>query len=368
MFKKLRPLFASLLGLAAFAAGSGCASQPSSVAQAAPPPPAPATPPESEMAAYLLVYFKDQTHGLHFALSSDGYRFTALNEDRPVFKGADIAEQKGIRDPYLMRGPDNNFYMAMTDLHIFARREGIRTTDWERDGGRYGWGNNRGLVLMKSSDLVNWSRANLRVDQAFPSLSDIGCAWAPAMNWDADKQRLMIHFTMRFGNGRNRLYYSYMDPSFTKLEQEPALLFDYPNGKVNYIDGDIAKVGDKFVLAYTPQDPGPGVKIATSASLTSGYVYQEAWIPVDRGACEAPSIWKRIGQDKWVIMFDAYSTKPNDLGFTETTDFKTFTPLGRFDRGVMKSVNFNQAKHGAVIHLTAGEARRLAAHWSLTNY
>ena len=327
-----------------------------------------APPPESEMAAYLLVYFKDETHGLHFALSSDGYSFTSLNEDRPIFKGPDIAEQKGIRDPYIMRGPDNNFYMAMTDLHIFAKRELLRGSDWERDGAAYGWGNNRGLVLMKSPDLVNWSHSVLRVDQAFPSLADIGCAWAPSMIWDAGRNRMLMHFTMRFGNGRNRLYYAYVDPSFSRLESEPALLFQYPKESVNYIDSDITKIGDKFILAYTPQDPGPGVKIAVSDSLTSGYNYQEAWVPAERGACEAPSVWKRIGENKWVIMFDAYTAKPHDLGFTETSDFKTFTPLGRFNRGVMKAVNFSQAKHGAVIHLTADEAQRLAKHWSLEKY
>lgn len=320
------------------------------------------------MAAYLLVYFKDETHGIHFALSSDGYRFTAVNEDRPVFKGADIAEQKGVRDPYLMRGPDNRFYLAMTDLHIFAQREGLRTAEWERDGAAYGWGNNRGLVLMTSADLLDWSRASLRVDQAFPSLAGIGCAWAPSMIWDADRQRILIHFTMRFGNGVNRLYYSYANPEFTRLETEPALLFRYPKESVTTIDSDIAKVGDKYVLAYTPHDPHPGVKLAVSDKLASGYVYQDESIPVERGACEAPTIWKRIGEDKWVIMFDAYAANPNEMGFTETTDFKNFVPLGRFNHGVMKAVNFSRAKHGAVIHLTAAEARRLADHWGLKSF
>lgn len=323
---------------------------------------------ESRMAAYLLVYFKDETHGIHFALSSDGYRFTAVNEDRPVFKGADLAEQKGVRDPYLMRGPDDQFYLAMTDLHIFAQREGLRATEWERDGAAYGWGNNRGLVLMKSADLVNWTRSSLRVDQAFPSLANIGCAWAPSMIWDADRGRILVHFTMRFGNGVNRLYYSYADPAFTKLETEPALLFRYPRDSVTTIDSDIARVGDKYVLAYTPHDPHPGVKLAVSDSLTSGYVYQDESIPVERGACEAPTIWKRIGEEKWVIMFDAYTARPNEMGFTETTDFKNFVPLGRFNHGVMKAVNFSRAKHGAVVHLTAAEARRLAGHWGLTSF
>ena len=41
----------------------------------------------------------------------------------------------------------------MTDLHIFAQQKGLRNTEWERDGAKYGWGNNRGFVLMKSKDL-----------------------------------------------------------------------------------------------------------------------------------------------------------------------------------------------------------------------
>ena len=129
---------------------------------AAPEPPSP--PPESEMAAYLLVYFKDDSHGLYFALSSDGYTFSDVNGGKPIIRGEDIAEQKGIRDPYIVRGPDNQFYMAMTDLHIFAQKAGYRGTEWQRDGRAYGWGNNRALVLMKSRDLLSWERANLRVD------------------------------------------------------------------------------------------------------------------------------------------------------------------------------------------------------------
>lgn len=37
------------------------------------------SPREAEMKAYLMVYFKDDDHSLHMALSNDGYRFT---EDR----------------------------------------------------------------------------------------------------------------------------------------------------------------------------------------------------------------------------------------------------------------------------------------------
>ena len=97
-------------------------------------------PKEKNMGAYLMVYFKDDTHGLYMALSKDGYSFTDVNNAKPIIAGDTIAEQKGIRDPYIYRAPDGMFYLALTDLHIYAQKAGFRTTEWERDGKQYGWG------------------------------------------------------------------------------------------------------------------------------------------------------------------------------------------------------------------------------------
>ncbi len=149
----------------------------------------------------------------------------------------------------------------------------------------------------------------------------------------------MVYFTMRFGRGRNRLYYSYVDDAFTKLETKPELLFAYPKD-ISYIDGDITQVGDRFHLFYVAHDGTPGIKQAVSDSLTSGYVYDPAWCDSEPKACEAPNVWKRIGQNKWVLMDDIYGIDPHNFGFSETTDFKTFTNLGRFNERVMKTVGF----------------------------
>lgn len=62
-----------------------------------------------EMSEYLMVFFSDDDHSLHFAISEDGYTFTALNDNRPVISGDTIAEQRGIRDPHIYRGPDGSF-------------------------------------------------------------------------------------------------------------------------------------------------------------------------------------------------------------------------------------------------------------------
>jgi hypothetical protein len=134
---------------------------------------------EKDFAGYLLVYFRDQTQSAYMAISRDGYTFTDLNGGRPTFDGALLAEQKGVRDPHITRGPDGAFYLAMTDLHIFGQRAGFRTTQWERPQEQYGWGNNRAIVLMKSFDLIHWMHSDIRVDKAFPELGDIGCSWAP---------------------------------------------------------------------------------------------------------------------------------------------------------------------------------------------
>lgn len=139
-------------------------------------------PDESKMKAYLMVYHKDEDHGLHFAISYDGKQFKALNNDKPVISGDTIATQRGIRDPHIYRGPDGAFYMAMTDLHVFGQRDGKRDTEWERPGKTYGWGNNKGIVLMKSWDLIHWTHKIVNFDKLFTGWKEIGCAWAPRLS------------------------------------------------------------------------------------------------------------------------------------------------------------------------------------------
>lgn len=321
-----------------------------------------AVPQEKDMSAYLMVFHKDETHGLYMAVSRDGYTFTAMNDGEPVIAGDTIAYQRGIRDPHIYRGPDGAFYLAMTDLHVFAKRDGYRETEWERDRNMYGWGNNYGLVLMKSWDLVNWKRANIRFDKLTAGLSEIGCAWAPEVTYDEKKGKLMIYYTMRFRNEANKLYY-YVNDDFDTIESLPQILFEYPNEGVSAIDGDITKVGDKYHLFYVAHDGPAGIKQAVSDRANGDYEYDPRWYDFEPKACEAPTVWKRIGEDKWVLMYDVYSVTPHNFGFIETSDFVNFKNLGRFNEGVMKTTNYNAPKHGAVIHLTTEEADNLEKYW-----
>lgn len=348
-----------------------------------------AVPSDSDMGAYLMVYHKDCDHGLHMAVSFDGRTWTSLKNDAPIISGDSIAVQHGIRDPHIFRGIDGAFYLAMTDLHLFTQKKfesdaryskvsEYRDTEWERDGAKYGWGNNRGLVLMKSYDLINWTRTNLD----FSSLkcptgifdfhgnpvpwSEVGCVWAPETVYDYEAGRLFVHFTTRMKSGANIIYYAYMNDAFTDFVSDPKPLFEAPlnhNGvpAYNVIDSDIRKVGDTYHLFYVSHEKTATVKHATSKNITGPYTMDEAYNDGEKEGHEAPNCWKLNGEERYIVMFDNYHRHPHNFGFVETTDFKTFTPIGYFDAdgSPMKRVNFAEQKHGAVVPLTVAEANML---------
>ncbi|MCQ2259653.1 MAG: glycoside hydrolase family 43 protein [Bacteroidaceae bacterium] len=354
---------------------------------------APSVPTEADMGAYVMVYHKDQDHSLHMAISYDSYNWTSLNNDKPIICGDSIAMQHGIRDPHIFRGPDGGFYLAMTDLHIFAHKKyadnprfskisEYRDTEWERDGKDYTWGNNRGLVLMKSFDLIHWTRTNIDFTKlTCPTgvtnyhgvpvpWSEVGCVWAPETVYDYETGHLLVHFTTRFKSGNNLIYYVYMNDDFTEMISEPKLLFEAPldlHGVPKYtvIDSDICKVGDTYHLFYVSHEHTATVKHATSKNITGPYIMDDKYNDGEPQGHEAPNCWKRLGQDKYVIMFDNYHRNPHNFGFVETTDFQTFTPIGYFDAegSPMKRTNFAEQKHAAVAPLTVKEAQALEKYW-----
>ena len=329
---------------------------------------------EKDFGGYVMVYFKDQTHSTYMAVSRDGYTFTDLNGGQPIFDGKLIAEQKGVRDPHIARGPDGAFYLAMTDLHVSGQRAGFRTNQWERPEAQYGWGNNRALVMMKSYDLIHWTHSDFRLDKAFPELAEIGCVWAPETVYDEAKGKMMIYFTMKIGRGIDWLYYAYTDDAFTRMETKPETLFKFPTpdgqmteavrNSLHVIDGDITKVGDKFHLFYSSKESGtPGIEHSVSDKINQGYPINQKRVDPETVSCEAPNLFKRIGTDTYVLMYDAYGA--GNMGFAETTDFVSFKKLGLFNTGVMKGSNFDRPKHGAVSYLTSDELKAIAAYWKV---
>lgn len=312
---------------------------------------------EKDAAGYLLVYFKDVNQSAYLAISADGYNFTDINGGQPLFIGSQLAEQKGVRDPHITRGPDGAFYLAMTDLHIFGQRAGFRDSAWERPAAKYGWGNNRAIVLMKSFDLIHWTHSDFRVDKAFPELGDIDCSWAPETIYDPQMKKMMVYFTIRYNNKDAHLYYSYANDDFTKLETIPKRITE-----IGGIDGDITKVGDKYQLFYVGN---ARILHSSSDKINEGYKVEGKRIDPETVSTEAPNVFKRIGSNTYVLMYDVYGLRPSNMGFSETTDFVTFKNLGHFNDGVMKAANFTSPKHGAVTYLTKKELKAIADYWKV---
>lgn len=314
---------------------------------------------ERDFGGYLLTYFKDQTHSVHFAISPDGYTFYALNGENPMIDGALVAEQKGVRDPYITRGPDGSFCLVATDLHIFGQRLGYRTEQWERPADRYGWGNNRAIVMMKSYDLLHWTASVFRVDKAFKEFSDIGCAWAPEVVYDEKTGKMFVYFTMRMGGIVDcHIYGAYANEDFTKLETTPRRLDD-----VGGIDGDITKVGGRYHMFFAADSK---VRHAVADRIDGDYKSDPVRIDPETVATEAPTLFKRLGTDTYVLMYDVFGMRPNNMGFSETEDFVHYRNLGHFNDGVMKTVGFERPKHGGITYLTKDELKSLADRWKVS--
>ena len=167
----------------------------------------------------------------------------------------------------------------------------------------------------------------------------------------------MVYFTIRYSNKNANLYCSYTDDAFTRLETKPETISD-----IGGIDGDITKVGDKYHLHYVSDAK---VLHAVSDRINQGYKSEPQRIDPETVPTEAPNLFKRLGTDTYVLMYDVYGARPNNMGFSETTDFVTYKNIGHFNEGVMKTTNFTGPKHGAVTYLTLDELKSVAAHWKV---
>jgi arabinoxylan arabinofuranohydrolase len=292
--------------------------------------------------AYLFTYFTGNSkadEAIHFAISTDGYNYRALNDNRPVLLSETISSAGGVRDPHILRAADGKtFYMVATDM-VSA----------------LGWNSNRAMVLLKSTDLVNWTAAVVNIQKRFAGNDSLLRVWAPQTIYDAKAKKYMVYFSLKHGNDPDKIYYAYANASFTDLETEPKQLFYSPDNAA-CIDGDIAEKDGKFYLFFKTEDRLPGIKIAVSDRLTGGYVMQSSdYVQQTKSPVEGAGTFKLNDGSGFVLMYDMYTS--GKYQFTKTTDFKTFKVV---DGAV--SMNFHP-RHGTVMPITGKEAERLVSKW-----
>ena len=287
---------------------------------------------------YLFTYLTGndvRDEAIRFALSRDGFNYKSLNDNCPVIDSRLISETGGVRDPHILRTEDGkHFYMVVTDMTCCK-----------------GWDSNRGLTLMKSDDLVNWTSSVINNQKRYKGQDDLKRVWAPQTIYDKEAGKYLVYWSMKHGKGPDIIYYAYANDDFTDFIGKPKPLF-IPKDKRSCIDGDIVYKDGLYHLFYKTEGHGNGIRKATTKKLTSGKwtEYPDYKQQTDK-AVEGAGTFKLIGQDKYILMYDVYMD--GKYQFTESTDLDNFKVV---DSQV--SMDFHP-RHGTVIPVTEAEYQRL---------
>ena len=285
---------------------------------------------EPEYYGYLFAYFtgNDPTQErICFALSTDGYKYKALNKGQPVV--ISNSGTKCVRDPYIVRGEDGCYYMLATDMKSSL-----------------GWSSNRHLISWKSEDLINWTDETIiEIDGTCKTTKGTTRAWAPQAIWDPERGEYMIYFALcsNATNGATVMYYAY-SPDMKTLSTDPQLLFAPSNGN-SAIDADIIYHEGLYYMFYKDETSG-GIKLTTSEKLTSGYSYTKSKLVSPAGlAVEGSSTFELIDGSGWLLISDAYAN--GYFIMAHSGDLKNFTQLAQ------NEFRFNfTPRHGSVIPIT----------------
>ena len=244
---------------------------------------------------YLFSYFTGNGEdGLHLAYSYDGFKWTALKNGHS-FLQPQAGDDKLMRDPCIITGPDGTFHM-------------VWTVSWKE----------KGIGYASSKDLIHWSEQKyIPVMEHEPDAEN---CWAPEIFYDDVKDRFLIFWattiTGRFpqtdfqhdkgikGKGNNhRMYYvttrDFVDFSETKI---------FYNYDFNVIDATVIKVDSEYIMfikdeTTKPFVPQKNIRIAKSTSAEGPYSKASDPITGDYWA-EGPTVIK-IG-DSWHLYFDKY--------------------------------------------------------------
>ena len=306
----------------------------------------------SDEYAYLFVYFEgneellaDGTRpveeAIFYALSRDGYNYTALNDNKPVLLSN--SGTGGVRDPFIFKAEDGDYIMLATDMHA-----------------RYGWRSNYSIITWRSKDLISWEEETIiPLAGSYTLLDEATAAWAPQAIYDPEKGEYLVYFSAdkpyqfyrRTPDNGYKCIYSFYTKDFKTPTSEPQIFFEILGEDI--IDADIIKDGDTYRLFYKTS-ANQGIKMVSSKSLMSGY---QGTKEVSTIMCEGSNAFKLIDQDKWIVMADLHWGGWWGVNYVlyETTDFETFVPLhmtGDYSLPVTP-------RHGYVITISQEEYRAL---------
>lgn len=311
---------------------------------------------------YLFVYFPaNNNENIYYAISNDGYNFTPMNNGNRVIAADSVSLKKGLRDPHILRAPDGYFYMVNTDMKSAE-----------------GWSSNRGMVLMKSKDLIHWTHSTIHFPDRFKGtfFANVTRVWAPETIWDQNyenkdgsKGRLMIYFSILTNDNvvtYDKVFYAYANDDFTDVLDEPTYFYDRGSAT---IDMDIVyNPNDSLYHAFYKNEGQGGICKVTTKNLTtvkgkegSQWSTPSRTLQQTTEAVEGAGVFKLINQDSWILMYDCYNN--GHYQFASSADLNTF----KFVQNTETKGAFTP-RHGTVMPITANETAALMKAFPTANF
>ena len=293
--------------------------------------------------AYLFTYFTGnapEQEQICYAISYDGWAYTPLNNGKPVIASKDIALTGCVRDPHILRGPDGWFYQVVTDMKSSL-----------------GWSSNRGMVLMRSRDLIKWEHHTIHFPERYKGtmFEHVTRVWAPQTIYDEHSGKYVVYFSILTDDGScpyDRVYWAFANKDFSDFEGEPRVLFDMGAAS---IDTDIVRDDDGLFHIFFKTEGGQqkGIKQFIASNLFNGRTWelQPGWCQDTNKAVEGSGVF-RLHDGTWVLMYDCYTS--GHYQFCKSTDLKSFKQVQD-----TKTEGIFTPRHGTVIAITQKELNRL---------
>ena len=278
--------------------------------------------------AYLFTSFHEPADGgLRMLYSYNGLRWEDLDT---VLLRPQVGNQKVMRDPSMVKGPDGTFHL-------------VWTSSWRGD---------KGFGYASSKDLVHWNDIKL-IPLMYHEPTTVN-VWAPEIFYDDEQKQYIIIWAScipgRFERGmeedsnNHRMYYSitkdfigfsetklFLDPGFSVID---AVIVKRATKDYILVLKDNTRPQRNIKVAFADNPLGPWKNI--SKSFTDNFT-------------EGPSVVKLA--DDWLIYYDSYRKKLYEASATkdfihfENVTNKTKVPEGH--------------KHGTIITVKKKIVRQL---------
>ena len=242
-------------------------------------------------------FHEPANEGLRFIYSYDGINWNSIEG---TFLAPKVGNQKVMRDPSIVKGPDGTFHL-------------VWTSSWRGD---------KGFGYASSKDLIHWTEERFITVMDDPTTVNV---WAPELFYDDVKRQYMIIWAscipgkfpdgLEDHNNNHRLYYTttkdFKTFSKAKLLIEPGF---------SSIDATMVKRGNNDYVMVLKDNTRKQRNVKVAFAKSPYGPWSEASESFTDMFCEGPST---AYVDGWYyIYYDSYRQKI--YGAHRTKDFKTF--------------------------------------------